>query len=76
MKSDRMMDRLKADMADGLAAGAQGTPYTVIQVGNQEAVINGAQPYDVVKGIIENLFAQLDGNFEPEVAPAQPSETN
>lgn len=63
--SDRMMDDLKADMADGLAAGAaQGTPYTVVKVGNQEAVIVGAQPYSVVKGIIENLIAQLDGNFE------------
>lgn len=68
MESDRMMDDLKADMADGLAAGAQGTPYTVIKVGSQEAVINGAQPYDVVKGIVENLIAQLDGNFDPATA--------
>ena len=68
MASDRMLDTLKADMADGLAAGAQGTPYTVIKVGNQEAVINGAQPYDVVKGIVENLIAQLDGNFDPAAA--------
>jgi protein-disulfide isomerase len=63
--SDRMLDDLKADMADGLAAGAQGTPYTVIKVGNQQAVINGAQPYDVVKGIVANLFEQLDGTFDP-----------
>jgi protein-disulfide isomerase len=66
--SDRMLDDLKADMADGLAAGAQGTPYTVIKVGNQQAVINGAQPYDTVKGIVENLFEQLDGTFDPAVA--------
>lgn len=70
MNSDRMIDALKADMADGLAAGAQGTPYTVIKVGNQEAVINGAQPYDVVKGIVENLISQLDGNFDTAV-PAE-----
>jgi|AntRauTorcE11897_2_1112592.scaffolds.fasta_scaffold11401_2 protein-disulfide isomerase len=67
--SDRMLDALKADMADGLAAGAQGTPYTVIKVGNQQAVINGAQPYSVVKGTVENLFEQLDGTFDP-TAPA------
>ena len=71
--SDRMLDDLKADMADGLAAGAQGTPYTVIQVGNQQAVVNGAQPYDVVKGIVENLFAQLDGNFDPEAQAGEES---
>lgn len=69
MTSDRMMNDLKADMADGLAAGAQGTPYTIIKVGDQEAVINGAQPYSVVKGIVENLIAQLDGNFDPATAP-------
>jgi len=75
--SDRMLDDLKADMADGLTAGAQGTPYTVIKVGNQQAVINGAQPYDVVKGIIENLFEQLDGTFDPAVSTetAAPSQT-
>jgi len=66
MSDDRMMDALKADMTDGLAAGAaQGTPYTVVQVGTQEAVIVGAQPYNVVKGIIDNLIAQLDGNVDP-----------
>jgi protein-disulfide isomerase len=77
--SDRMLDDLKADMADGLAAGAQGTPYTVIKVGNQQAVINGAQPYDVVKGIVENLFEQLDGTFDPaapvEAEPDTPAES-
>jgi len=76
MNSDRMMDTLKADLADGLAAGAQGTPYTVIKVGNQEAVINGAQPYTVVKGIVENLISQLDGNFEPVADTGEPVATN
>lgn len=68
MDTDRMMDTLKADMSDGLAAGANGTPYTVLRVGNQQAIINGAQPYDVVKGIVENLIAQLDGNFDTQAA--------
>lgn len=66
MDSDRMIDVLKADMADGLVAGAQGTPHTVIKVGSQEAVISGAQSYTTVKGIVSNLIDQLDGNFEPE----------
>jgi predicted DsbA family dithiol-disulfide isomerase len=73
MDSARMMDDLKADMADGLVAGAQGTPYTVIKVGNQQAVINGAQPYDVVKGIVVNLIEQLDGTFDPTAQPAAPA---
>jgi predicted DsbA family dithiol-disulfide isomerase len=72
MNSDRMMDTLKADLADGLAAGAQGTPYTVIKVGNQEAVISGAQSYTVVKGIVENLISQLDGNFDSTPVDTEP----
>jgi len=67
MDSDRMLDALRADMADGLAAGAQGTPYSIIKVGNQEAVINGAQPYSVVKEIVANLVDQLDGAVDPTV---------
>lgn len=74
MDSDRMMDRLKADMADGLVAGAQGTPYTIVKVGNQEAVVNGAQPYSVVKGIVQNLIDQLDGNYDPETADLDATE--
>jgi protein-disulfide isomerase len=76
MNSDRMMDTLKADLADGLAAGAQGTPYTVIKVGNQEAVISGAQSYAVVKGIVENLISQLDGNFNSTPVDTEPVATN
>ncbi len=53
-----------ADMADGAAAGVSGTPYTILKVGDQEAVINGAQSYKVIRGIIENLLSQLDGTFD------------
>ena len=66
LDSDRMLDTLKADMADGLAAGAgQGTPHTVIKVGSQEAVISGAQSYENVKSIVESLVGQLDGTVDP-----------
>ena len=51
-------------MADGSAAGVSGTPYTILKVGDQEAVINGAQSYKVIRGIIENLLSQLDGTFD------------
>lgn len=69
MDSDRMVDRLKDDLADGLVAGAaMGTPHTVIQVGNQETVVSGAQSYETMKGIIANIFEQLDGNFDPATA--------
>mgnify|MGYP001979024537 CR=1 FL=1 len=64
MSSDEMEKRVEQDVADGFNAGARGTPYSVLIVGNQQAVISGAQPYDVVKGIIDNLIEQLDGEFD------------
>ena len=65
MDSGRMASVVTASMEDGYNAGARGTPYTILMVGNQQAVISGAQPYDTVKGIIANLIAQLDGNVDP-----------
>lgn len=66
MNEGRMRERLESDMTAGFNAGARGTPFTVLIVGNEQAIINGAQPYETVKGIVENLIDQLDGNFDPE----------
>tara|TARA_B100000508_G_scaffold135160_1_gene126594 strand:- start:1618 stop:2406 length:789 start_codon:yes stop_codon:yes gene_type:complete len=72
MSSDEMEKRVEQDVTDGFNAGARGTPYTVLIVGSQQAVISGAQPYDTVKGIIDNLIEQLDGEFDVETAePAE-----
>lgn len=65
MDEGRMKDAVLASIEDGFNSGARGTPYTVLMVGDQEAVISGAQPYDVVRGIVANLIEQLDGTFEP-----------
>jgi len=59
--SGKMLDKVKASATEGFNLGARGTPYTVIMVGNQQAVVNGAQSYDTVNGIVNNLIAQLDG---------------
>lgn len=62
---------VEASIRDAFNIGARGTPYTVLVVGNQQAVINGAQPYETVKGIIENLLNQLDGKLAvPENTPS------
>jgi protein-disulfide isomerase len=68
MNEGRMKQAVENSIRDGFDAGARGTPYTILLVGNQQAVINGAQPYDVVKGIVENLIDQLDGNFDTSAA--------
>lgn len=63
--SNKYKDAVDASIADATAAGAQGTPYPIVMVGDQQAVINGAQPYSVVKQIIGNLVKQLDTSDAP-----------
>jgi protein-disulfide isomerase len=60
--TDKFKSAVAADIAEGTATGAQGTPYSIIVVGDQQAVINGAQPYEVVKQIVDNLVNQLDSS--------------
>jgi protein-disulfide isomerase len=61
LESGKHADTVAKSIADGFAAGAQGTPYSIVIVGDQQAVINGAQPYAVVRQIIENLITQIEG---------------
>ncbi len=61
LNSGRHKAAVEASLQDGVRAGAQGTPYSVILVGDQKAVINGAQPYPVVKQIVDRLITQLEG---------------
>lgn len=56
---------LDASLQDGAGAGIRGTPQSFVIVGNQMATIEGAQPYAVVKQIIENLLGQLEGQKTP-----------
>lgn len=61
LDSGKFKTKVQDSLAEGAKAGAQGTPYSIVLVGGQQAVINGAQPYAVVKQIIDNLITQLDG---------------
>ena len=50
---------IEADQKDGVASGVTGTPYTLIIGPNGEIFpINGAQPYEVVKAIIDAALQQ------------------
>jgi protein-disulfide isomerase len=59
--SGKYTEKVTADVAAAAKTGARGTPYSIVVVGDQQGVINGAQPYEVVKGIVDNLIKQLDG---------------
>jgi protein-disulfide isomerase len=69
LESGRMKEKVTASYNDAAAAGIQGTPHSFVLIGNQQAAIEGAQPYEVVKQIVENLLGQLEGTT-PEAATA------
>ncbi|MCA9360372.1 thioredoxin domain-containing protein [Candidatus Nomurabacteria bacterium] len=70
MNDERMKEAVLASAEDAFKIGARGTPYTVLVVGGQQAIINGAQPYNVVREIVQSLIDQIDG--KTDVTPKTP----
>jgi len=58
---ERTKAAVEEDIADGINAGAKGTPYTLVLVGGQQGIINGAQPYEYVSNIMDTIIAQMEG---------------
>ncbi|MEM9336771.1 MAG: thioredoxin domain-containing protein [Patescibacteria group bacterium] len=67
-ESGRHQEAVTDDFQDAVAAGGQGTPHTIVIVGDQQAVINGAQPYGQVAATLDTILAQLDGVSAEEAA--------
>lgn len=57
--SGRHKEKVEKQFADAIAAGGTGTPFPVVIVGNQQGTIEGAQPYPVVKQMIDTLLTQI-----------------
>ncbi len=49
---------VEEDFNNAIAIGGRGTPHTIVLVGEEQGVINGAQPYATVRQIVENLLSQ------------------
>jgi protein-disulfide isomerase len=64
MESGRMEQRVLDSIEDAFNSGARGTPYTVITVGSEQAVIDSAQSYESVKLVVQNLLDQLEGRMD------------
>ncbi len=58
--SGKYDETIAADIQEAVAAGARGTPYSMLIVGDQQGVINGAQPYATVKQMIDTVIAQIE----------------
>lgn len=64
LDSGKFTEKIAADVEAGYAAGAKGTPYSILVVGDQQGPINGAQPYATVKKMIETVVSQMNAKAE------------
>ena len=59
LESGKYAKRVADDLADGVNSGARGTPYSIVIAANDKKfIINGAQPYESVKAIINQALAE------------------
>ena len=58
--SNTYAEKIQNSVNAAISAGARGTPYSLIVVGNHSGVINGAQPYETVRQMIEVVLGQLE----------------
>ncbi|MEK7579116.1 MAG: thioredoxin domain-containing protein [Patescibacteria group bacterium] len=57
----RFAARVVADSDAAMAAGGRGTPYSIILTADgDEFPVNGAQPYEVVKQVIDTILASQE----------------
>ncbi len=59
LSSGKYAEFIKESITAAVDAGARGTPYPLLVYGGQQGVIEGAQPYSVVKQMIETALAQM-----------------
>lgn len=59
MDEGRFSEVIQEDVQAAIDAGARGTPYSVIIAGDQQGIINGAQPYASVKQTVDTILSQL-----------------
>lgn len=56
LNSGKYTETIGKAVEAAVKAGARGTPYSVAISGNKKVVINGAQPFEVVKQTIDSLL--------------------
>lgn len=61
LESGRYDEKIDAHIAEAIAAGAQGTPHTIVVSEAGQGTIPGAQPYANVKQFLDGLIADMEG---------------
>lgn len=63
MTAGTFKEAIAEDVQEAMKAGARGTPYSIVVVGDEKQVINGAQPYANVKSMLDSVIAQIDAQL-------------
>lgn len=58
MSSSRFNEKIQASYNEAIAAGAQGTPFTLLMIGNESVALAGAQPYDSMRAAIDAVLGE------------------
>jgi protein-disulfide isomerase len=61
LSSGKYTKKISDSYSEAIAAGGQGTPYTLVMVGTDSVVLNGAQPYDSMRAAIDTVLSGLPG---------------
>jgi len=60
LASQKFQTRVSGDFANGLSAGAGGSPFSILLVSGKEPItIDGAVPYDGMKKIIDKALSEI-----------------
>ncbi len=68
MSSGKFNEKITASYNEAIKAGAQGTPFTLIMVGTDTVVLNGAQPYDSMRAAIDSVLSDLGTPVQPNIS--------
>lgn len=60
LDSGAMKERVEADINEVVAAGGRGTPHNIILANGEQFPLEGGQPYEVMKQIIDQLLADAE----------------
>ena len=56
LQSGKYTARVTTDTNEAIAAGGQGTPHSILLVGGDQIPLEGAQPLETIKGLIDSLL--------------------
>ncbi|MDB5225762.1 MAG: oxidoreductase [Candidatus Adlerbacteria bacterium] len=61
LSSGKYAKKILDSYQEAVKAGGQGTPYTLIMVGDESVALSGAQPYNSMRAAIDAVLSSLPG---------------